>query len=322
MRKAERLINLIVLLLETNRPLTPREIHETVPGYGQENWNSFLRMFERDKEELREMGIPLEIASVDAWEKEEGYLIPKQRYYLPDLELDADEVAALWVAAGLLRIPDPGTARIALLKLSGDLPLQPERSRLSWLAADLGLGDARLPVVFQAVSERRGLSFSYRSRDGEKMRRLDPYGLVHRRGAWYAVGKDHPTDEIRSFRLERIVGEVRFADAASTGNEFEVPDGFRPESALDTPPFVQDGTADPAVKALVHFDSSVTWRVERESPWVELRLRDDGSADAELEVTDSHGFISWILWFADEAEVMAPEELRNELRDHLENLCG
>lgn len=318
-RKAERLINLIVMLLETHRPVTPQEIRETIPGYGQENWGSFQRMFERDKEELREMGIPLEMEAVDAWEQESGYRIPKERYYLPDLELEADEIASLWVAAGLLALPDPGAARSGLLKLAGDLPIELEKSRLSWLTADLGLNEPNLPLAFQAVSEKKRVRFAYKSREGEKPRTVAPYGLVNRRGAWYLVGLDQDADDIRSFRLQRIAGELDFANATSTEGEFEVPEGFRPESALEAPPFVK---GEEGVTARVHFEPSVAWRVERESPWVELEWNDDGSADSEILVTDTSGFISWVLWFADAAEVISPPELRAAVRTHLETICA
>ncbi|MGH2687534.1 MAG: helix-turn-helix transcriptional regulator, partial [Actinomycetota bacterium] len=115
MRKAERLLNLVAMLLETSRPVTAQQIRETIPGYDQGNWETFKRMFERDKDELREMGIPLELVATDAWEVEEGYRIPKDRYYLPELRLEEDEMAALVLAAGLVRMQDPEAARTALL---------------------------------------------------------------------------------------------------------------------------------------------------------------------------------------------------------------
>ena len=99
MHKVERLVNLIALLLNTRRPLTVEEIRNTVPGYQQEDYSSFKRMFERDKEELRSLGIPIERRFTDVWEVEEGYLISKDRYYLPELELTPDEMAALWIAS-------------------------------------------------------------------------------------------------------------------------------------------------------------------------------------------------------------------------------
>ena len=102
MQKVERLVNLIALLLNTRRPLTVEEIRNTVPGYQQEDYSSFKRMFERDKEELRSLGIPIERRFTDVWEVEEGYLISKDRYYLPELDLDPDEMAALWIASRIV----------------------------------------------------------------------------------------------------------------------------------------------------------------------------------------------------------------------------
>src|SRR5439155_320752 len=98
-QKVERLVNLIALLLNTRRPLTVEEIRNTIPGYQQEDYSSFKRMFERDKEELRSLGIPIERRYTDVWEVEEGYLISKDRYYLPELDLTPDEMAAPWIGS-------------------------------------------------------------------------------------------------------------------------------------------------------------------------------------------------------------------------------
>jgi predicted DNA-binding transcriptional regulator YafY len=318
-RKAERLLNLIAYLLETSRPVTPHQIQETIPGYDEKSWQAFQRMFERDKEELREMGIPVELAPTDVWESEEGYRIPKERYYLKQLDLAEDEIAVLFMAAGLLRLPDPGAARAALLKLTGDVPPEAARTSLSWLAADLGLSAEGLPRAFQAVSDRKRLKFSYPSRDGKPAQRtVDPFGLVHRRGAWYLVGRDHRTDDVKSFRLDRMVGEVYLVDPSLPGPEFEVPEGFRPEAALEAPPFVQ---GEPKISARIRFDAATAWRVERESPWLDLRFFEDSSAEADVEVTEPSGFISWILWFGEGAELIEPAELRHELLRRLEEIC-
>ncbi|MGH2758642.1 MAG: hypothetical protein ACRDKJ_03655, partial [Actinomycetota bacterium] len=117
MRKVERLVNLIALLLNTRRPLIVEEIRNTVPGYQQEDYASFKRMFERDKEELRSLGIPIERRFTDVWEVEEGYLISKDRYYLPELDLTPEEMAALWISSRVVVEPG-GKEDQALVKLS------------------------------------------------------------------------------------------------------------------------------------------------------------------------------------------------------------
>ena len=98
MRKVERLVNLIALLLDTRRPLTLDQVAELVPGYDASG-ESLRRMFERDKEELRGLGVPVERAPIDAWGSEEGYFIDPEAYGMPELDLAPDERAALALAA-------------------------------------------------------------------------------------------------------------------------------------------------------------------------------------------------------------------------------
>ncbi|MDQ4148717.1 MAG: WYL domain-containing protein [Actinomycetota bacterium] len=316
-RKSERLLNLIVMLLETPRPVTAKQIHQTIPGYGQDQWDSFKRMFERDKEELREMGIPVELASVDAWDLEQGYRIPKERYYLPDINLQPDELAALWLAAGLVRMSDSRSARTALTKLSGeDLPS--EKEDFPWLSADLGLAAPNLPAVAECVAERKRLVIDYRSKDGLKTRTVEPYGLVHRRGRWYLVGNDLLTREVRSFRLDRVEGQVRPSEPGRTGPEFEVPPGLDPKALVELPPFAQGARP---IKARVRFDSATAWWVKRAFPWMQTEMGDDMSADAEVEVSDEDAFVSWLLGFGEGAELLGPPHLRQKILDRLTALC-
>lgn len=322
MRKAERLLNLVAMLLETTRPVTAQQIRETIPGYDQDSWETFKRMFERDKDELREMGIPVELAPTDIWEVEEGYRIPKDRYYLPELTLAEDEMAALVLAAGLVRMEDPDAARTALLKLSGEgaAPvLDTAAARLPWLTADLGLAAPGLAKAFASVADRKQVTFRYRGRQSDRIRTVDPYGLVHRKGAWYLIGHDHSSGQQRSFRLDRVVGDVHQIDPGHPGPEFEVPAGFRPQAALEVPPFLQ---GDVVATAQVRFMPSTAWWVGREAPWLDLVMHEDGSGEATLGVTDVEGFLDWVLWYGDGAELLAPRELRESLRKRLEEICG
>jgi len=309
----ERLVNLMVMLLETPRPVTAQEIHETIPGYGQDQWDSFKRMFERDKEDLRDMGIPVELAPTDAWEIEEGYRIPKDRYYLPELAFEDDEVAAIGLATGLLRLNDPSAARAALMKLGSELP---DAFGQPTLSADLSLDQPNIPKAFEAVSERKVVTFIYAGRSAEARRTLDPYGLVHRKGAWYLIGRDHLSDTQRSFRLDRFKGDLNMVDPGHPGPEFDIPEGFRPGDVLERPLFMtQEG---PITVARVRFDQSMAWWMERGSPWITLEWQSDGSAEAEIEVRDEQGFISWLLWFGEGAYLLSPQPLIEALIERLE----
>lgn len=305
------------MLLETPRPVTTEQIHATIPGYGQDEWDSFKRMFERDKEELREMGIPLELTAMDAWEAEQGYRIPKDRYYLPDLKLEPDEIAALWLAAGLVRMSDPGPARAALMKITEGPP--PESGgNLSWLTADMGLAVPNMAVALDSVAGRKEVSFSYRSKEKTSLRTVEPFGLTHRRGKWYFVGHDGKSDQIRSFRLDRVEGAIHQTHPSRPGPEFEVPEGFSLEGYMERPPFV---LGDQLSQARVRFDSSTAWWVERSSPWLRLERSEDLTATAMVEVADDSGFVSWLLGFGEGAEVLEPQRLRDLTRQRLETIC-
>src|SRR5919199_5050155 len=116
MHPLERLINLVALLLEARRPLSFDEIRRVMPAYQHSDPASAKRMFERDKDTLREVGIPVELGGTDVWDVEQGYRIPKDQYYLPEVSFTADEVWALFVAA---HTPgEDGEARQAFQKLS------------------------------------------------------------------------------------------------------------------------------------------------------------------------------------------------------------
>jgi proteasome accessory factor B len=160
MHPVERLLNLTALLLEASRPLTFTQIRERIPAYGQRDLNSAKRMFERDKELLRETGIPVELAPTDPFEVEEGYRIPKERYYLPDLDFTPEEMSALLVAA---HTPSgEGEAELAALKLQAASAGPLNESGGGPVAAGPDLAGPRLLQVVEAVLGRRSITFGYR----------------------------------------------------------------------------------------------------------------------------------------------------------------
>ncbi|HEX7464647.1 MAG TPA: WYL domain-containing protein, partial [Actinomycetota bacterium] len=100
MHPLERLVDLVALLLDSARPLTFDEIRGRMEeAYGQEDVASAKRMFERDKDILRDVGVPVEVVATDVWEVEHGYVIPKEKYYLPEVNFTPEEISALFVAA-------------------------------------------------------------------------------------------------------------------------------------------------------------------------------------------------------------------------------
>lgn len=305
MSKLERLLNLTALLLDTDRPLRIEEIGRLMEGY-PEDPASFRRTFERDKDDLREMGIPVEVVSVDAADLSEfGYRIPADQYYLPDLGLEPDELAALRLAVTAVQLDGLG-GRDALRKL-GDASEAGSSS-----SAALAANPSALGLLHTALNERRLVEFTYR---GEH-RTVEPQRLEFQRGRWYLAGFDRVRNDRRSFRVDRIEGGV-------TSSE---PDAFEPRhdqaavTGLRFDPWRHGD--DPPVTATVRIDASQAAfsraQVSEDAEWHDL---DDGSCTVTFEVTDRRSFRSFVLSFLDHAEVVSPPELRAEFVEWLEALA-
>ncbi|HSG80391.1 MAG TPA: WYL domain-containing protein, partial [Acidimicrobiia bacterium] len=248
-RVIERILNLLAFLLTVDRPVTAEEIRFTVAGYDQSSDEAFRRTFERDKDLLRRLGIPLRMAPLDLWETQDGYVVDRDEYALADPGLTDEERAALWLAVQVVRLGGQGPGSAAILKLGG----APTLAGGEPLAADLGADADRLAELFVAVTERRVLSFTYR----ERPRRLEPYGIVHRRGHWYLVGRDRTADEVRAYRVDRMAE----ASVGERPEAFERPRRFRPSDALPEAPWEAGGDD---IEAEVRFDETVAWWARRQ----------------------------------------------------------
>ena len=309
MHPVERLLNLTALLLEAPRPLTFTQIRERIPAYGQRELDSAKRMFERDKDLLRETGIPIELAPTDPFEVEEGYRIPKEAYYLPELDFTPEEMSALLVAA---QTPtEQGESEQAALKLQASTSsgLEPGGGPV---AAGPDLAGPRLLQVAEAALGRRRVRFEYRTPAGETGNRdVDPWALVFRGGHWYVVGLDHRRGEPRSFRLSRVVSDV-----ADAGEGSAPPEGFDAREQVKAGPW---GIGEPAGEACVAFSPEVSWWAVRGVPNARVeRTRDDGWVEMVVPSGGLDSMVSWVLSFGEDAEAVAPQELRDAVRARLE----
>jgi predicted DNA-binding transcriptional regulator YafY len=296
-RVIERLLNLLAFLLTVGRPVSADEIRMTVAGYDQESDEAFRRMFERDKDVLRAMGIPLKLQPTDVWEVEFGYVVPPEEYELPDPGLTDEERAALWLSAQVIRLGGQPSGPEALLKLGGG----PMAGAGEPLAADLGEAAESLIAAFRAITERRALQFDYRGRQ----RVVHPYGLLHQRGHWYLVaGED---DEVRAFRIDRGSAYLPIGPEQA----FDRPADFQLRDALPSAPWA---AGEQELEAVVRFDPDVAWWAGRQLPGAADRLP-DGTLEARLQVANPAAFIGWILTFEDKALIVEPEELRSQLVD-------
>jgi proteasome accessory factor B len=211
-RKTERLLSLVVCLLSSPRYLTAGQIRTAVPGY-PDSFDAFKRMFERDKEELRELGIPLDMGTNGPLDEEVGYRISRQAYMLPDIKLEPDEAAVLALAARVWQRAElAGAAAGALLKLRA-AGVEPEEIRQPGIEPRLQTGEAAFGRLWEAVRDRRSVAFRYwaAGRSEAQRRELEPWGVVNRRGRWYVAGHDRAREAVRVFRLSRIEGRVEFA---------------------------------------------------------------------------------------------------------------
>jgi proteasome accessory factor B len=296
----ERLINLLIFLLDSTTPVTAEDVRFTVAGYGEQSDDAFHRMFERDKEVLRRLGVPLKMLPMDAFEVEHGYTVEPEEYAIADPELTEEERMALSLAARMVRLGGGNAGADGLIKLGG----VQRGAGLEPLGADLGPESENLGELFRAVTELRRVGFDYH---GEK-RSLDPYGLAHSRGHWYLAGGT--TGGERVFRVDRISRLVVEERAGS----FQVPKGFDIRTVLSSKPW--DVGSEPMLLAEVRFDPEVAWWAART---LGIHFADDGHLEAGIPITNRDAFIGWVLSFGPSAEVLSPPELRDEIRARIES---
>jgi proteasome accessory factor B len=308
----ERLLNLVGLLLETPRPLTFEQIRQVLEPYGQANPDSAKRMFERDKDVLREYGVPLELVDIDVWGTEQGYVIPKEKYYLPEIEFEPGELVALLVAAqsgGQDQAAESGARKLLYGADGGVL-------------AGLGGGplasgsDARsnlVHAVAEATQELRRISFTYRTSQGKMSDRdVDAWAMVFRAGHWYLVGHDRERDDVRAFRLSRMAGEI-----TDTGRGSAPPDDFRAADHVDAGPWVAAGDD----RAVILFSTDRAWFAASQFPGAdEVATEADGRIVMEVPMADEEALAAMLLEYGPDAVVRSPASLRDAVVSRLEAL--
>jgi proteasome accessory factor B len=232
--KTERLLNLVIALLSTRMPLSKQRIKAAVPQYQQTaSDEAFDRMFERDKDELRELGIPLVTEPVDRrFDDEAGYRIDHRDYDLPAIAFEPDEVAALalagrtWTHATLA-----GPAAVALAKLASTGVALDDTS-LVGIEPRVRTTEVAFEPLRKAVLARQPVSFDYRKVEGDQStRRVQPWGLAMWHGRWYLTGHDQGRNGQRVFRLSRIASLVTPIGPAGS---YDVPADHEPHVSVES----------------------------------------------------------------------------------------
>ncbi len=312
-RKTERLLSLVVCLLSARRYLTAAQIRAAVPGY-PDSFDAFKRMFERDKDELRELGIPLETGTNATGDEELGYRISRQAYELPEIALEPDEVAMIGLAARVWRRAElAGAADGALLKLRA-AGIDAEDLTQPGIEPRVQTPEAAFGPLWEAVRDRRPVTFAHRTagRSAAQQRSLEPWGVVNRRGRWYVAGQDTDRGAERVFRLDRIDGPVRFTGPPGT---VVVPPGTDVRAA------VRDRDAEPTVprSCLLRIRTGAGYGLRRHALSIEP---DDaeGWDVAELNFTENGWWSEHLASFGADVVVLEPSDLRDAVIGRLKGV--
>jgi proteasome accessory factor B len=199
--KSERIMNLAICLLMSRRYLDKARIRDVVEGYHDVSDAAFERTFERDKDELRSLGVPVETGSNDAFFPDEvGYRIKREDFELPAIEFTPAETAALGLAATVWESATQAGQTVSALAKLRAAGVDPDPSRLAALAPTIGAREPAFASIWAAYVEQAPISFSYK---GEP-RRVEPWAMTSRRGAWYVLGHDRDKAEPRMFKLSRV----------------------------------------------------------------------------------------------------------------------
>ncbi len=314
-RRTERLLNLVICLLATRRYLSKEQIRASVEQYAScQTEDAFERMFERDKDELREMGIPLETGSNSAWFTDEvGYRIDRDRYALPEVAFDPEEMAILGLAARVWQtasLAEAGSGALLKLKASG---VEPDESSLVGIEPRIRATEPAFLPLLHAKQVRRPVSFAYRKPgEREPMRRhIEPWGLRQRRGRWYLVGHDRDREAVRVFRLGRISGTVR-ADG---------PDGsvvIPPDVDLDSLVDRYTPTA-PAGVAKLHIKSEGGQGLRRRA--MSAVPTEDGWDEVMVTYWDEESFADELAQYGPDVVAVDPPEVKDTLMARLKLLA-
>ncbi|MCL1899974.1 MAG: WYL domain-containing protein [Promicromonosporaceae bacterium] len=293
----ERLLNLVIALINTRVPLHNRQIQRQVAGYDADaSPEVFGRMFERDKELLRELGVPIEV------DDEGGYRIDVSQYALPPVDLTADELELLWLASSIWNdsVLREETGR-GLTKLLAATDTRRDGADAGWLSPQLQQAGRAYVPLRAAIERAQVVEFAYRAaRSGQTMvRRVQPWVLAVRSGGWYLIGHDEARAAARVFRLSRIAGEVR----ASGG-----PQAFVPPVHVDVDALLADPSEERTAELRVQAGRAAALRARASRTrgdviWVDYRLPD--------------GFADEVASLGSAVVVLGPPELRQAVLNRL-----
>jgi proteasome accessory factor B len=306
-RKSERLVNLVIALLATKRYLTKSEIFRTIEGY-EGSSESMERMFERDKDELRALGIEIEVSALDPlFEDEIGYRIRFEDYVMDHSGFTTNEIAYMSLAAQVWKEEALSEiAQHAMRKLAG-LASPIDISEIPAIAPVLINAPKFLNEIIDCISKRRTIEFVYLDSEMKtQSRQVNVYSYFSYKGNWYFSGLDVRKMEIRTFKCDRIVGDV----SVSKGSKmYEIPEEYIPSTESE------ENAYELTAQLLV-----------RKGRGSQLRNRASKIVTAEdfdavdVPYSSENELLSLVLWHLDDVQVLAPSALRDSVIKSLKNV--
>jgi proteasome accessory factor BC len=333
--KLIRQLSLISFLMAQGRPVSALEIKREVEGYSDMNDDAFARRFYADRAELESLGITLHVEkpgeSMQGYESE-LYSLPPENYYLPAIKFSDNELAALQTALHLLdgEFAYAEPLRLALQQVSWGRPSPLSSTGETSVEvrmtakADGAEVSQRLSKIETAISRRKTIEFTYYTieRDSEEKRKVDPYHLVYRGGQFYLIGHSHEREAVRVFRLSRIRGKVSYASKAE--HDFAPPEDF---DRRDYGSRAEWQMGDIEGTAKIFLRDRIAWLVERDfASYGVIRnpaRGDDAPGKGKVFETDyasSRQIVAWVLRWRQNATVLEPGELADEVTERLELL--
>ncbi len=305
---AERMLNLLALLSARTQPITLKQIRAELHNQYSDDNNAARAQFERDKSDLRALGIPIEGTVLGgAQAGETAYSVNRNSYELSDMGFTAEELQALQLAASIVHL-GAQEGEQALWKLGAERVNPKIGPR-----ASIGFTDPHLDTILDAISVRSPLTFMYK---GEQ-RTVDTYGMLARRGFWYIVGFDHLRKAQRVFRVDRIESAVKKGKSGS----YTIPKNLNIASAVPTDRQMMAAGDYEHASAQVRIDPSLVRTVAREfGDTAKVRDEADGSAVFEIPCSNGYGFRLWLFAMVDNAEVVSPPEVRDMVVRWLDEL--
>ena len=307
--KTERLINLTMALLASRRYMKKAEIFRSVAGYSGSQ-ETKERMFERDKDDLRSLGIEIDVGGHDPlFEDEPGYRIAPESYQLPPQGLTSQELGIIAIALDMWRGSPSETSSESIARRFSSLGIDSIKPR------DIGLSlhnfnEAGLLEVTQGLAERRAIRFMYRKNESQtaEIREVHPLGMCAWKGSWYIVGEDLNKNEVRAFKLSRITSQI---ERFGPHDAFEIPEDFDVREYLIM--FSQS-----ELKALLHVRKNQVYSLRNQAESTDPF--DDEWDAIKLPIDDVDSLLREILSFGDSVIVQEPEFLRKNIRHALQRV--